>query len=374
MSKIRAAGLNSMGKSNMARHWGGILLLTLGCQAAGAAEFDDRWYLSGHLGGAVTDRDETDSGLAVYGAVGKTLYPRFSVEGEVEFLEISVTDLGTDYTRTGAGIKGSYDLIRLGRTSVAGFLGASVREIDWLGVQQTGFGGFTGASLRTRLDGNFDFIAEARYILDPIDAEGPLREDVYYSWTASVGVRYNFGQWPPPPPDSDGDGVPDSLDQCPNTPAGVIVNDKGCAIDTDGDGVPDYRDRCPNTPLGVLVDEYGCPLDSDGDGVIDPLDKCPNTPKGVPVDAEGCPLDSDLDGVLDNADLCPGTPYGAEVDVNGCPFDTDQDGVPDFRDDCPNTPYGAPVNERGCSTDLDGDGVLNADDLCPNTFPGLEVD
>ncbi|MFC1895619.1 OmpA family protein, partial [Thermodesulfobacteriota bacterium] len=30
--------------------------------------------------------------------------------------------------------------------------------------------------------------------------------------------------------DSDGDGVPDSLDQCPGTPKGVTVNDVGCWI------------------------------------------------------------------------------------------------------------------------------------------------
>jgi OOP family OmpA-OmpF porin len=29
-------------------------------------------------------------------------------------------------------------------------------------------------------------------------------------------------------------------------------------------------------------------LDADGDGVPDSLDKCPNTPKGVKVDADGC--------------------------------------------------------------------------------------
>jgi OOP family OmpA-OmpF porin len=29
-------------------------------------------------------------------------------------------------------------------------------------------------------------------------------------------------------------------------------------IDSDGDGVPDYRDRCPNTPAGAVVDEDGC--------------------------------------------------------------------------------------------------------------------
>ena len=59
-------------------------------------------------------------------------------------------------------------------------------------------------------------------------------------------------------------------------------------MDSDGDGVTDDLDRCPNTPKGVKVDAHGCPLDSDGDGVVDYLDKCPNTPKGATVDARGC--------------------------------------------------------------------------------------
>jgi OOP family OmpA-OmpF porin len=31
-------------------------------------------------------------------------------------------------------------------------------------------------------------------------------------------------------------------------------------VDTDGDGVPDLFDKCPNTPAGVKVDGAGCPL------------------------------------------------------------------------------------------------------------------
>ncbi|MGY6744194.1 MAG: T9SS type B sorting domain-containing protein [Cecembia sp.] len=31
--------------------------------------------------------------------------------------------------------------------------------------------------------------------------------------------------------------------------------------DDDGDGVPNYLDFCPNTPPGTVVDEFGCPID-----------------------------------------------------------------------------------------------------------------
>ncbi|HSL88627.1 MAG TPA: thrombospondin type 3 repeat-containing protein, partial [Ignavibacteriaceae bacterium] len=92
------------------------------------------------------------------------------------------------------------------------------------------------------------------------------------------------------PIDSDGDGVPDYLDECPDTPEGYIVDERGCIIDSDRDGIPDDRDRCPFTPLGVEVDEFGCPIDSDGDGVPDYLDECPATPKGYYVNQYGCVL------------------------------------------------------------------------------------
>ncbi len=38
------------------------------------------------------------------------------------------------------------------------------------------------------------------------------------------------------------------------------------------------------------MDATGCPMDSDGDGVCDGIDKCPDTPRGTKVDATGCPI------------------------------------------------------------------------------------
>jgi hypothetical protein len=172
--------------------------------------------------------------------------------------------------------------------------------------------------------------------------------------------------------DTDGDGVFDDMDQCPGTPKGVKVDQKGCPLDSDGDGVPDYIDQCLDTPKGVKVDEKGCPLDSDGDGVFDFMDQCPDTPKGVKVDQKGCPLDSDGDGVADYLDQCSDTPKGAKVDTNGCPLDSDGDGVYDYLDKCPGTPKGAKVNEMGCWV---LEGVLfdtNKRDIKSQSFPILD--
>ena len=187
--------------------------------------------------------------------------------------------------------------------------------------------------------------------------------------SAEVGLVYRTGG----SRDADGDGVSDKNDKCPDTPAGVKVDDAGCPIDTDKDGVADYLDKCPDTPAGVRVDASGCPVDSDRDGVPDYLDKCPNTPTSAKVDATGCAIDTDKDGVPDYLDKCPNTPAGVKVDAAGCPIDTDKDGVPDYLDKCPNTVPGTKVDANGCSIDSDSDGVADTDDKCPNTPRGVTV-
>jgi outer membrane protein OmpA-like peptidoglycan-associated protein len=145
-------------------------------------------------------------------------------------------------------------------------------------------------------------------------------------------------------------------------------------FDTDGDGVIDSKDACPNSKPGVKVDEFGCPLDSDHDGIADYLDECANTPRNVRVDKKGCPLDSDEDGVPDYTDICPGTPIGVEVDDLGCPYDLDADGIPDYMDKCQNTPFDVDVDKNGCPIDSDNDGVPDYLDQCPGTLPGIQVD
>jgi len=119
------------------------------------------------------------------------------------------------------------------------------------------------------------------------------------------------------PADDDHDGVPNSTDKCPNTPAGEPVDSDGCSAsqkDDDHDGVMNNADKCPNTPPGETVDANGCSAsqrDSDGDGVTDDKDKCPDTPHGTIVDANGCPIPPlVLKGVnfeTDKAVLLPGS-------------------------------------------------------------------
>ena len=64
--------------------------------------------------------------------------------------------------------------------------------------------------------------------------------------------------------------------------------------DTDGDGIPDSRDKCPDRAedFDGFEDADGCPdIDNDGDHVLDIADKCPMQPETYNgyEDDDGCP-------------------------------------------------------------------------------------
>lgn len=179
------------------------------------------------------------------------------------------------------------------------------------------------------------------------DSTGNLPPIKFSNVGVNLGLSYMLGS--KPVPDSDGDGILNNRDRCPDTPAGAQVDGRGCPSDSDEDGVPDGVDRCANTVAGATVDASGCTHDTDGDNIPDGLDRCPATPAGVLVDPRGCPKDSDRDGIPDGLDRCSDTPRGATVDALGCPGDQDGDGVLDGLDQCPRSPAGVTVNTAGCA-------------------------
>ena len=150
-------------------------------------------------------------------------------------------------------------------------------------------------------------------------------------YQTSLGLVIKFGG-----KDTDGDGVYDKDDMCPEEAGLKEFN--GCP-DADGDGVKDSDDACPN--VAGLAAMNGCP-DSDGDGVADKDDMCPNA-KGTKAN-KGCP-DADGDGVADKDDKCPS--IAGPADNAGCPWpDTDGDGVLDKDDKCPE--FEGVASNNGC--------------------------
>ncbi|HUS29035.1 MAG TPA: thrombospondin type 3 repeat-containing protein [Kofleriaceae bacterium] len=108
--------------------------------------------------------------------------------------------------------------------------------------------------------------------------------------------------------DSDGDGLPDTADNCPKVFNPIRPMDGGKQPDTDNDMAGDACDPCPtdaNTTACTPVN----PDDRDHDGFINSADNCPDT-------ANPGQSDGDMDGHGDACDACPSN---ANPGTAGCP-------------------------------------------------------
>lgn len=170
--------------------------------------------------------------------------------------------------------------------------------------------------------------------------------------------------------DSDGDGKPDSMDNCPLAPNGYCsFSESNCDVDgvlpvtpeelaagnqvdwnsngigdacedSDGDTIKDYLDNCPGV-WNFGQDQAAC-QDFDGDLVYDSVDNCIE-------DYNPGQEDNDFDGVGNTCDNCM-------LIANDGQEDSDDDGFGD-----------------ACAEDYDGDGFMDDDDNCPTVFnPGQE--
>lgn len=198
-----------------------------------------------------------------------------------------------------------------------------------------------------------------------------------------------------PPPDTDGDGVVDRCDNCPD-----VVDPT--QADTDGDLVGDACDNCPtvaNTDQANADDDApgdACDPDDDDDSILDDADgsgvagdhlcttgqttncddNCRTVPNVDQMNADGdaagdaCDPDDDNDTVLDDGDAngidgdhhcmagqtagcddnCPTVPNSDQADA-------DRDGVGDICDNCP-------LVQNAGQDDYDNDGV---GDFCDNS-------
>jgi len=328
-----------------------VLAASLLVRAAGAADFEEkRFYVTPFVGWTFFDderrfasgqRLNDDLYLGGRAGVRLTRLLWFDVAGGY-----TGTKDCEDCTESWTHISGNLMLSPASLHAISPFIsvgGGASRFKHAIGPDEDA-GNFEAAGgLRVRLNDALGIRLEARNVLW-IPKENWSKAHID-DIIVGAGLTFAFGG---KNDDSDGDGVPDKLDNCPDTPRGCTVDAHGCPIDSDGDGVCDGQDRCANTPAGARVDANGCPADSDGDGVFDGIDQCADTPKNCTVDSRGCPIDSDGDGVCDGLDNCPNTLSGCQVDAHGCPMDSDGDGVCDGLDRCSDTPKGTNVDSDGC--------------------------
>jgi len=298
-----------------------FLLALCGAPAMADGERGD-WEVGVYAGYAFLDDYDRVSPSSSYDMKSNVL---FGVRGGYWFSPRWSSELSwqTVGTQTGLAIDADVESLRLNGlfhfkpgTSFRPFvtLGLGDESLDVPGLSGSGDVSFNaGGGFHAWVEDNMALRVEARYISAD---HGAVIDGKQGNIETTIGLSWIWGG--APPVDSDGDGVGDRKDRCPDTPLGATVDEKGCPSDSDGDGVFDGSDRCADTPKGDVVDATGCSMDGDGDGVNDGPDKCPDTPQGHEVDARGCSRDSDGDGVHDGPDKCPDTPSGVEVDVTGC--------------------------------------------------------
>jgi len=181
---------------------------------------------------------------------------------------------------------------------------------------------------------------------------------------------------------------------CGEAGSGTGTNTTGQG-DADLDGVPDQLDECPDTPIGLQVDSLGCPyvpedcaLNAEG-----------NLNRTICIEEEIEPirltLTSSCSSTLIDANIIglpPGLSYfmketenGNEFIIDGAAFIPGDYQVTVFFYDVDNyveqTVNGRIIVETDCSTnstgtqnDRDQDGVIDDIDICPNTQQGVAVD
>ena len=279
------------------------LILILMTTAAYAQVKAGSVSLSPFIGGYVFEGNENirRNNLAVGLRAGYNFTKNWGVEGFFNYVPTKMNDVigDDDFKLYGYGAEALYHFMPDSRLVpfVAAGLGGTRYTPPQAFPSKHKFTVDYGAGLKYFLTDLVSLRADIRHVI-------PLN-DYHHNLLYTLGVTFSFGgakkavaegsavQQAAAPAeiikDSDKDGVPDNMDSCPGTPAGVAVDKSGCPLDSDKDGVYDYKDKCPGTPEGVQVDKDGCPLDSDGDGVYDYLDRCPDTKKGTPVDKDGCP-------------------------------------------------------------------------------------
>jgi OOP family OmpA-OmpF porin len=248
----------------MKLRYNSILVLLLGALSFGnalASEQVDEWYAAGLAVYIDPDSDRNLDNELAGGqvSIGKAFTEHLNFEFAGSYLEID-GDGGPGADFSGAAVNGMYIWNRAGAFSPYVLAGVGAVNLDYnKSGDDTEFQGQVGPGFLLDL-WNDRWALRAEALGRTADSDTDL--------LVNVGIQYAFGgkkEEPVPvvaaaPIDSDGDGVTDDLDQCPNTPAGTPVDEVGCPfpVDSDGDGVTDDIDECPDTIKGALVDEVGC--------------------------------------------------------------------------------------------------------------------
>jgi hypothetical protein len=203
------------------------------------------------------------------------------------------------------------------------------------------------------------------------DSDGDSIPDAIESGTGGDPSR--------PPRDSDADGTPDFRDV--DSDANGIFDVAEGGGDADSDGIPDHADRDndgDNIPDTEEIGDPSSPRDSDGDGIPDYYDL--DSDADMIADMHEGSIDTDRDGIPDyldedtDSDGIPDHAEAGDEDLNTPPVNSDDDDDPDFRDVDSDNDGLSDADEAGAGTnprerDSDSDGVSDLIEVTAGTNP-----
>ena len=220
-------------------------LVTALCMAglAQAGQREGAFSLSPMVGYHVFEGDQNTDDAVAYGlSLGYNVSKRWATELEVRYTPTETQEgvASGDVDGWSAGINALYHFNpddRLVPYISAGF-GIMFFDNDGVGDNYDDNGDYMmnwGVGTKYFVNNDTALRLDLRHVLDfhsdrAWDHGGG--DEVDNNFIVTAGLYWQFGGPAPPPPPP---------------------------LDSDGDGIPDLRDKCPDTPLGVLVDAVGCP-------------------------------------------------------------------------------------------------------------------
>jgi OmpA-OmpF porin, OOP family len=246
-------------------------------------------YLSDELGSEF-NFNSVDSNRG--GHSGRILLYRFDLLFHLTGL---ISDKTVPYASLGAGFT-SYKNKGLGN------------QKDYDFIFDPGFG------LKHYLSKNLALRGDARYILDFTG------NDLHHNLLYNAGLTFEFGleDKEPATPAPDEPVVPLVEEICPSGPDGCVEKD-WCKKDSDGDGVSDCIDKCPDTPKGIKVDANGCPPAAEQGAIIF---------RNILFDFDKSNINPDSFAVLDEIVEYLATNKGVKMEIQG---HTDNKGTAEYN-------------------------------------------
>lgn len=250
-------------------------------QSAMAQDFDDRWYVSGGVGGNVQDDDRGTGDIPfVTLGFGKFVTPNWSIDAELNYQNPQIGSSDLNFSQYGLSLDARYHLLKEGRNWNPFFrfgIGTQRVEEEFDNFpspnspgqrEDSAIAATIGAGLQADY-GRYALRAEvaARGVTDDTSVIAP-GSDTFTDLLAQLTVLVKLGDLPAP--------------VVPEEPKPQVT----CAdLDDDGDGVNNCDDKCPGSVAGQAIGPDGCPvpLTIDLKGVNFDFDKDTLRPDAVAI-------------------------------------------------------------------------------------------